>query len=200
MGTLSAATAEVTARRAELVATQKDLEAQIATVTERRESLEQRMYTATGSSTRDLQAMSEEVRHLGQRRAELEEHELAAMVEQEPIDAELAVLAARLGPLDEQTLRLRAEVAEAATEIDAELAAVTERRAAEAALLPGALAERYETLRQRVKGGIGVARLIGHHCDGCHLALSSVEVERIRHQAPDAVVTCEQCGRILVPT
>jgi hypothetical protein len=45
-----------------------------------------------------------------------------------------------------------------------------------------------------------VARLIGHHCDGCHLELSSAEVERIRHQGPDTIVTCDQCGRILVPT
>ena len=49
-------------------------------------------------------------------------------------------------------------------------------------------------------GGTGAARLIGQHCDGCHLELSAVEVERIRAATPDAVVTCEQCGRILVPT
>jgi hypothetical protein len=50
------------ARRAELVATQKDLEAQIAAINERRSGIEQRMYAARGSSTRDLQAMDEEVR------------------------------------------------------------------------------------------------------------------------------------------
>jgi len=54
-------------RRAELMATQKDLEGQIAVVAERRTGIEQRMYAARGSSTRDLQAMDEEVRHLTQR-------------------------------------------------------------------------------------------------------------------------------------
>jgi predicted nucleic acid-binding Zn-ribbon protein len=196
---LNAQAAAATARRAELVAVQKDLESQIATINERRGSIEQRMYAATGSSTRDLQAMSEEVRHLSQRRAELEEHELVAMVDQEPIDAELAVLEDKRAPLDTQAVQLRAEVAQSAVEIDAQLAAATTARAAAAAQLPSALADRYETLRQRLKG-VGVARLIGHHCDGCHLELSSVEVERIRHQSADDVVTCEQCGRILVPT
>jgi predicted nucleic acid-binding Zn-ribbon protein len=196
---LNAQAAAATARRAELVAVQKDLESQIATLNERRASIEQRMYAATGSSTRDLQAMSEEVRHLSQRRAELEEHELVAMVDQEPIDAELAVLEDKRAPLDTQAVQLRAEVAQSAVEIDAQLAAATTARAAAAAQLPSALADRYETLRQRLKG-VGVARLIGHHCDGCHLELSSVEVERIRHQSADDVVTCEQCGRILVPT
>jgi hypothetical protein len=60
------------------------------------------MYAARGSSTRDLQAMDEEVRHLNQRRSELEDEELVAMVEQEPIDAALAALAARRAPVEEK--------------------------------------------------------------------------------------------------
>ena len=62
-----------------------------------------------------------------------------------------------------------------------------------------ALAARYETLRARLKG-TGAARLIGTRCDGCHLELSSGEVEKIRALPPGEVATCEQCGRILVPT
>ena len=67
-----------------------------------------------------------------------------------------------------------------------------------AAELPTALADRYETLRTRLKG-TGAARLIRSRCDGCHLELSSGEVERIRGLPHDEVATCEQCGRILVP-
>ena len=67
------------------------------------------------------------------------------------------------------------------------------------AQLPPALYERYELLRARLKG-TGAARLIGNHCDGCHLELSAGEVERIRATTPDRVATCDQCGRILVPT
>jgi hypothetical protein len=79
------------------------------------------------------------------------------------------------------------------------LVAAAAARATEAALLPAALADRYEVLRQRLKGS-GVARLVGHQCGGCHLELSSGEIERIKAQSPDTVVTCDQCGRILVPT
>ena len=199
LAALAAEEAALSARRAELVATQKDLEAQIAATNERRSGIEQRMYAARGSSTRDLQAMDEEVRHLNQRRSELEDEELVAMVDQEPIDAALAALAARTAPVEEKANVLRAEVAQGQAEIDAELATARAERAAEAAQLPAALADRYEALRARLKG-TGAARLIGHRCDGCHLELSSVEVERIRAMPPDTVVTCDQCGRILVPT
>jgi predicted nucleic acid-binding Zn-ribbon protein len=196
---LAAQKAQLSEQRAALTATQKDLEAQIATINERSSGIETRMYAARGSSTRDLQAMDEEVRHLNQRRSELEDEELVAMVEQEPIDAALAVLAARAMPVEQKANVLRDEVLQSRSEIDAELAAATAARATEAAQLPTALAARYETLRTRLKG-TGAARLIGHRCDGCHLELSSGEVERIRDTTPDSVVTCDQCGRILVPT
>ena len=104
---LAALSAEQTAaerQRAALQATQKDLEAQIAVVSERRAGIEQRMYAARGSSTRDLQAMDDEVRHLSERRAELEESEVVAMVEQDPIDATLTALAARRTPVEERAV------------------------------------------------------------------------------------------------
>ena len=123
LGALAAEEAGLVARRHELVATQKDLEAQIAVADQRRTGIEQRMYAARGSSTRDLQAMDEEVRHLNQRRSELEDEELVAMVDQEPIDAALAALAAKKAPIEEKATILRAEVAQGQAEIDGELEA-----------------------------------------------------------------------------
>lgn len=190
--------ADARARRGVLTATQKDLEQQIAVISERRGVIEQRMYAATSSSGRDLQAMSEEVRHLTERRAELEELELVAMLEQDPIDAELTALSERAAPLEARATELRSQVAEAAADIDVALGEAIAGRAAEAAQLPTALSDRYETLRARLKG-TGAARLVRSHCDGCHLELSSGEVEKIRALPPGEVVTCEQCGRILVP-
>ena len=185
-------------RRAVLADSQKDLEEQIAGISERRGMLEQRMYAARGTSARDLQAMSEEVRHLTQRRSELEELELAVMLDQDPVDAELATLDERMAPLQAQAGELRTQVDEAARAIDAEMATVADQRASEAEQLPTLLSDRYETLRARLKG-TGAARLIGSRCDGCHLQLSSVEVEKIRALPPGEVATCEQSGRILVP-
>ena len=195
---LEAERSDAATRRAALAATQKDLEEQIGAINERRTTIEQRLYAATSSSGRDLQAMSDEVRHLTERRAELEELELVAMLDQDRVDAELAALRERMAPLEARAEELRAQVTHDGLEIDAELASAVGSRAAEAALLPGALSDRYEALRARLKG-TGAARLIKNRCDGCHLELSSVEVEKIRALPPGEVATCEQCGRILVP-
>ncbi len=195
---LSMEEADAAARRGALAATQKELEEQIGALTERRDAIEQRMYAATGSAVRDLQAMSDEVRHLTERRAELEEQELVVMLETDPIDAEIQALRDRKAPVEQHVDELRGRVAVEQRAIDAELATVTGSRAEEVAQLPTALADRYETLRARLKG-TGAARLIQNHCDGCHLELSSGEVEKIRALPPGEIVTCEQCGRILVP-
>ena len=199
LASLETELADAASRRDVLTATQKELEEQIAGLTERRDVVEKRMYAATGSSARDLQAMNDEVRHLTERRAEIEELELVAMLEQDPIDAELAALRERAAPLEAQAVVLRQQVADSQVEIDAALAEAIRSRAAEAALLPTALSDRYETLRARLKG-TGAARLVRNHCDGCHLELSSGEVEKIRALPPGELATCEQCGRMLVPT
>ncbi len=198
LAALQAQRTEAAARREELGAVQRDLEAQIATFTERRTAIERRMYAATGTAARDLQAMSEEVSHLTERRAELEELELVSLLDQDPVDAELTRLGEAMAPLQARAEELRRDVADEQRRIDDELAREVSSRAAASAMLPTALSDRYEALRARLRGA-GAARLVGSRCDGCHLELSSVEVEKIRALPPGEAATCEQCGRILVP-
>jgi hypothetical protein len=189
--------AEAEAARAELVARQRELEDHIAQINQRREAIEARLYNARGSAARDLQAMDEEVQHLTMRRAELEDEELTSMEAQEPIDAALERLRAERAQVTEAAAGLRDAVAAVEAVIDAEISADEMARGAEAAKLPGPLLDRYEVLRARLKG-TGAARLVGNRCEGCHLELPSMEVERIHRLPADAVVTCDQCGRILV--
>ena len=88
-------------------------------------------------------------------------------------------------------------IVEAEREIRAAVVTEEARRKELAATLPDELSQRYEGLRSRL-GGVGAARLAGDRCDGCHLTLSSVEVERIRRLPPDQLSSCPECDRILV--
>jgi hypothetical protein len=187
------------ASRTELATRQSDLETKVAATASRRAGIEQRLYAARGAAARDLQAMNEEIGHLDARREELEDEELEIMVALEPIDAELAALATQRAQLTEHAGALRRALAARDGAIDAELASSVAARTALASSLPEELHRRYEVLRARL-GGIGAARLVGNRCSGCHLELPSMEIERIRHLPPGTVVTCEQCGRILVPS
>jgi predicted nucleic acid-binding Zn-ribbon protein len=181
----------------ELAARQRLLEEQIGATRDRRHELERRMRTGTGYSTRDLQAMDHEINQLADRQAGLEDDELALLEEEEPLDSVLAEQASSVDGLVQERARLEVAIAESEAAIAAEIETQQSARAELAAGLPVDLLTRYETLRER-KGGVGAAALVGNRCDGCHLELPAVDLDRIRRLPADEVVLCPECDRILV--
>jgi hypothetical protein len=181
----------------DLAGRQRALEDQIASAARRRHEIEVRMQSGEISASRDLQAMDHEVHQLAERQTQLEEEELALLEEEDPLDSRLDEDRTSLAGLAVEIDRLEVAIAEAEAEITVSIAAEEEVRSTLVSGLPEELAQRYETLRARL-GGVGAARLAGDRCDGCHLTLPAVEVERIRHLPPDEFATCSQCDRILV--
>jgi predicted nucleic acid-binding Zn-ribbon protein len=181
----------------EVVARESKAEEDIAAAEKRIAEIDTRMTSGAVTASRDLQAMSEEITHLRERISSLEDAGIEALTEREPLDAELARIDGALAALAADGERLRAVIAETEAAIDAEIAAVRAERGQLAGGLPADLAATYERLRDRL-GGIGAARLEGARCTGCHLTLPATEVDRLKREPPDALVFCDQCGRILV--
>jgi predicted nucleic acid-binding Zn-ribbon protein len=176
---------------------QKRLEDEIASLGEKQAAENAKLYSGTVTSPRELQAMQEEIDTLARRQRALEDEVLDVMEQAEP-------LLERAGSLDEERARIegalagiQAALADGEAAVDAELAEAGVQREALAGHLSEALLATYEKLRARL-GGVAVARLEGSQCLGCHLSLPATEVDAIRHAAPDAVLTHEECGRILV--
>jgi len=192
-----AALADVVARRDEVSGRQRRLEDDLAAVEAKVAEVERRLYSGVVTIPRELQAMQTDRELLRRRQSSLEDEVLEAMGEREPLDTQVAAHEAERGRLDGEGSRLRAAIAEAQVAIDAELEAEQVRRAEAAIGLPSDLASLYERLRAR-HGGVGAAPLVGGRCNGCYLTLPATEVDRIKREPPDALVTCDQCGRILV--
>jgi hypothetical protein len=188
---------EVQGERDAIAASEKRLEDEIALVTEKAKGADQRLYSGTVNVPRELTALQDEIESLRRRKGQLEDQELELMEQAEPLDAALGELAAARGGLDDDAVKLSAAIGEAETVIDAELAEVTAKRSATADGIPADLLKEYESLRGGL-GGIAVARLSGNRCEGCHLTLSAVDVDRIRHESDDVLVHCTECGRLLV--
>jgi predicted nucleic acid-binding Zn-ribbon protein len=100
----------------------------------------------------------------------------------------------------------RATRAEAERRRDESLAAIAKdeefRQAGRrplAADLPADLVGLYDKIRES-SGGIGAAMLRHGRCEGCRLELSGGDKARVKAAAPDEVVRCEECRRILVRT
>lgn len=174
---------------------QKAIEDDLATLAEKRAHLEAQMYTVTNN--KELVSMQQELDSFDRRRGVLEDGVLEQMVEAEPLDAEIERSMASRVQLDQEAIALTAALAEAEVAIDEELAAIDERRGPLAAAVDPALLARYEKLRARL--GVGVARLEGHKCTGCHLTLPGAEVEQVKRQARDeGIAECPECDRLLV--
>jgi predicted nucleic acid-binding Zn-ribbon protein len=189
--------ADVRRRRDDVVARQKRLEAELAAVEAKIAEIDGRLYSGAVTIPRELQAMQAEVESLKRRRSSLEDDVLEAMTEREPLDDGVAGLEAGRAERDQHGGRLRAAVAEAEVAIDAELARERETRASVASGLPADLIRLYDDLRRKL-GGVGAARLVNGRCSGCHLTLPATELDRIRREPPDALIRCDQCGRVLV--
>jgi hypothetical protein len=177
---------------------QKALEDEVAALADKRSMVEAQMYGGHSSNAKELQALQDEIDSINRRRSRLEDEVLERMVEAEPLDATLARSASRRVGLDEEAMTLLARVTEAEAAIDAELIELDGRRAPLVATVAPDVLARYEALRSRLKG-VGIARLDGTRCTGCHLALPAAEVEAVRRQArTEGVAECPECDRLLV--
>ena len=187
-----------TTRRDELARDQKRLDDEVESLNVKRKGYDERLYSGTVTNPRELQDLQDEIAALGRRISELEDRELVIMEAVEPVEQRLGELTTeaeqRRAVLEDAELRLTAAEAELVVAVDE---AQAERDATATGISEDLLRE-YQSLRGG-RGGIGVARLVGSQCGGCHLTLSAVEVAQLRKAAAGSVAHCEECGRILVP-
>jgi predicted nucleic acid-binding Zn-ribbon protein len=195
---LSGEEAETQAALDTVAARQAAAESELAVTEQRAAAVNDRLYGGGVSASKDLQAMSAELEHLRARASTLEDDILALMEEREPLETRLEELRRRQVEIGASRAEAAARFGTACEEIDAELGGLAEQRRAAAGPVPEPLMASYERLRARL-GGVAVARLVGNHCDGCHLTLSSAELEQVRRLGDGDIYTCEQCSRILVP-
>jgi len=190
-------TVTVQGQRDEVARTQKRLEDEVASVEAKVADVNGKLYGGSVTSPRELQALQDDESSLKRHQTNVEDKVIEQMELALPLDEELERLRARTVELEAAVRDTTAGLTVAEAEIDVELEGVLAERAAVAAELAPAQIEKYEQLRHDL-GGIGVARLVGTNCGGCHLTLSAVELDRIRHAPADELVFCGECGRLLV--
>jgi uncharacterized protein len=197
IGQKETARAEVAVLGADVASRQEAAERELQATEDRVAQVNTRLYGGTVTASRELQAMAADVEGLRKRASELEDRALFLMEEREPFDKELAQLDSQLAELGARQLEVRTSLADAEAEVDADISTLSSQRPQAAAAVPEPMLSAYERLRARL-GGVAVARLVGGRCDGCHLTLSAVELDRIRHESDGTLQFCEQCGRIIV--
>jgi predicted nucleic acid-binding Zn-ribbon protein len=188
----------VAGRRDELVRDERRLGDEASALREKAAEVEAKMYSGSVSSPRELQAMQADVEQLRRHERAVEGRELEVMEALEPLDRDLAALDSEHATLDGELRATRSSLERDEADIDREASEERKARDAIAGEIEPSLVAEYERRRARAQG-VGVARLVGSTCQGCHLSIPSTEVDRIRRAPEGSLQFCDNCGAILVP-
>lgn len=150
---------------------------------------------AASSNSKEAQGLESELAALARRKNDLEDAELAVMERLEEADAAVAEQEALIAATNAEGTELSAEGKRAVAEATAAFDAATRDRAAIAGTVPADLLALYDRIAVR---SAGAALLRRRTCEGCHMVLSGTDLNAIRQAPEDEVVTCPECGCILV--
>jgi len=156
-----------------------------------------RLDAGTGPA-KELEALQHELGTLSRRQTELEDAELELMEQREQAQAALDQVDERLAAGRATRADTEARRDSTVGDLDKDRDWKADSRAPLVADLPAELVALYEKIREST--GVGAALLRFGRCEGCRLELSGSERSRVRAAAPDEVIQCEECRRILVRT
>jgi uncharacterized protein len=174
----------------------KDAELKLKSVDDKRATFEKRLYSGSVSNPKELGSIEKEVKILKAQQEELDGKtlELYDTVEKARSHAE----SARKKAADVDT-QLRAAIASENAErtaLESELKELSGLREQAAAIVTDkALMSRYEAVRKR-SGNTGIAKLIHDRCEGCKTTVMLFTTRKLFENKE--IVSCENCGRILV--
>jgi uncharacterized protein len=186
------------ARLSDAEADQERVEADLNPARQRLERNQQRIDAGAITDPKALRGLVEETEHLKGRISKLEDDELEVMQMIEDLTSERDSIAARKEQVNGRARLVIGKRNAAMAQLDEERAALVNERDTQAKVLPGSLLTEYDKLR--AKHGSGAAALERGRCSGCRLEINEADLRSFRQAAPDEVLHCEECGRILVRT
>jgi hypothetical protein len=154
-----------------------------------------------GSSTanaRELAALQTELDHVRELLSRVEDRELEFLLAVEPLDETIQAVKSQAQPMVARRSELLGAITELQASLDEELVALRTARHERASALSPELLARYDSALVRA-GTSGAAQVDAGRCDGCRIALSPLDVDRWKGQAPGTFMTCPECGRLLLP-
>ena len=172
----------------------RTLESSLARLEERLQAAEQRLYGGAVTNPRELSASEEERRLLQEQRGTEEDRMLDIMVEIEELQSSRDATQELLGRLETDR---EAEYADLLQRQDALVVSIDELRRGRQRItpeIPVAMLSVYESLL-KTRGGHAVAKVERGLCQGCRLALPTMENQRAK--SSQGIVQCSSCRRIL---
>ena len=188
---------EMSVRRDGILIRQSRLEGEAAAVEAAADAKGVLLYSGEVRGLKDLEALQNEVEGLRSRQEVFEEQAIEALLEADEMSDEISLLNAEFLPLDERVTVLETELAAVVDDIDMRLSAAEEEHEAAVAALGTEVFAVYESLRPLFGHCTVVSFDVASGC-GCPSRMPVAEIARIRRCETGAVLTCSECGRMVL--
>ncbi|MGH3951056.1 MAG: zinc ribbon domain-containing protein [Pseudonocardiaceae bacterium] len=163
-----------------------------------REGKDRTLMDSGSVSAKQLTDLEHELHSLQRRQSALEDDLLELMEQREAVGMDEQRTAAEVDACEQKLADAQRRRDEVFADLDTTQMRREADRAALAPLFPAELLARYE--RVRASRGIGAGLLRARRCGACQLEFDRSTLSEIRSAAADAVVSCENCGAILIRT
>jgi len=174
----------------------KDSELKLAAIETKRKNYQQKLYQGTVTNPKELANIEKEIEALGRQQSDLDGRVLELMDEAEQAQSALTVAEEQARQAEGHRTDTLAAYRSRHEALDLELSSLAQQRKNAAMLVEDKAAlKRYEDIRAK-SGGIGIAKIEGNTCGGCHMTLPAVLIKSVKEQPQ--VQTCENCGRLLM--
>ncbi|MFC4853918.1 zinc ribbon domain-containing protein [Actinophytocola glycyrrhizae] len=149
-------------------------------------------------NAKQMTDLEHELNTLERRQATLEDELLELMERREAVELDGQHAAVELAKAQEALSDAANRRDHALADLETVWARRTEERAKLVPVFPEQLLALYE--RVRAQRGIGASLLRARRCGACRIELDRSAISRISGTAADEVVTCDECGAIMVRT
>lgn len=174
---------------------QQDLNLQIRSLQTRIQQDEERLYSGSIKSPKELEDLQHSIESLKRHRSALEDDVLEVMLGLEDAREEQNSAETDLQTIEEAWHIEQADLRQEQDELARQLHELITLRGERAKLVQGKMLARYEAIAKR-KGGVGITRTQYGKCMSCRV---SIPENKVRSARQGNLETCSSCGRIINP-
>ena len=174
---------------------QKDAELESATLAERIQTTETRLMSGEVRSPKELEQLQASLEPLRERRSQVDEAAVEALMQVEELAPRLEHLQATLAAVEGKWTAGQGDLRQEETKLKQHYVLLKRKREQLAAALDNGMLDLYEHMRKR-KAGIAVATVENGSCSACHVQIPTGVASGLRAGNGELVV-CPSCGRYL---
>ena len=179
----------------ELESGRKKLEDTVELQNEKIKTNDNKLFSGTITSAKELENYQEEIRILKQKNSEMEDRILEIMIEMEEKLGKVKLAQEERDKSEANVNRIKNEVSEKIEVLKNIAEGLKKRRESVTLRIPGDYLKKYKELKDK-KGGIAVVVLKDNFCNVCNMQIPTIAAEEI--EDIDKIYRCPLCGRMAV--